>query len=111
MSFRFRKRIKIIPGIYLNLSKSGVSTTIGPRGASVSIGKRGSYLNLGVPGTGISYRKKFAQGKAPSPSSNSGVSVIDVHSEATSFTPYGFLLEKTKSINEIGRAHVCTPVT
>lgn len=99
MSFRFRKRIKIIPGISLNLSKSGVSTTIGPRGASVSIGKRGSYLNLGVPGTGISYRKKFAQGKAPSPSSNSGVSVIDVHSEATSFTPYGFFLDKTKSIN------------
>jgi hypothetical protein len=43
----------------LNLSKTGISTTIGRPGANVNLGKRGTYLNLGVPGTGISYREKI----------------------------------------------------
>lgn len=34
MGWRFRKRIKIAPGVNINLSKSGISTTIGKRGAS-----------------------------------------------------------------------------
>lgn len=60
MSWSFRKRVKIIPGIYLNLSKSGVSTTIGVRGANVNIGKKGTYLNTSIPGTGISNRQKIS---------------------------------------------------
>ena len=35
MAWRYRKRLKIIPGVHLNLSKSGVSATIGVRGMSV----------------------------------------------------------------------------
>ena len=46
MALFFRKRIKILPGVTLNLSKSGVSATVGRKGASVSVGKRGTYLNL-----------------------------------------------------------------
>ena len=53
MALFFRKRIKILPGVTLNLSKSGVSATVGRKGASVSVGKRGTYLNAGQPGTGI----------------------------------------------------------
>gem|GEM_PF-406857 len=53
MALFFRKRIKILPGVTLNLSKSGVSATVGRKGASVSVGKRGTYLNAGLPGTGI----------------------------------------------------------
>lgn len=55
MGFRFRRSVKILPGIRLNFSKSGVSTTLGPRGATVSVGKRGPRANVGIPGTGISY--------------------------------------------------------
>ena len=33
MGFRFSKRIKILPGVSINLSKSGVSASVGPRGA------------------------------------------------------------------------------
>ena len=50
MALFFRKRIKILPGVTLNLSKSGVSATVGRKGASVSVGKRGTYLNAGLPG-------------------------------------------------------------
>lgn len=59
MSLRFRKSIKLAPGIRMNLSGSGVSWSIGPRGASVSIGKRGAFLNTGIPGTGLSARHRL----------------------------------------------------
>lgn len=67
---RFRKRIKIAPGINLNLSGSGVSTTIGPRGANVNIGKKGAYLNTGVPGTGLYNRTKISSSSQTHRSSN-----------------------------------------
>lgn len=60
MAWSYRKRVKIIPGVYLNLSKSGISTSIGVRGASVTLGKSGTYLNTGIPGTGIYKRQKIS---------------------------------------------------
>ena len=60
MSILFRRRIKIIPGVRLNISKSGLSASVGVRGASVTFGGRGgTYANLGIPGTGIYTRKKI----------------------------------------------------
>lgn len=59
MGLRYRKRIKIAPGIYINISKSGMSTTIGPRGANVNIGKNGTYINAGIPGTGLYERQRI----------------------------------------------------
>ena len=56
---RFRKRIHITLGINLNLSKSGVSATVGKKSASVIIGKNRAYINAGIPGTGIYDRKKL----------------------------------------------------
>ena len=54
--FRFRKSFSILPGVKINLSKTGVSTSIGGHGATVNIGKNGPNATLGVPGTGLSYR-------------------------------------------------------
>lgn len=59
MPLRFRRRIKIFPGVHLNISRSGISTSLGVRGVSVTIGKRGKYLNTGIPGTGVSWRTKI----------------------------------------------------
>jgi len=59
---RFRKSIKISPGVKLNLSKSGVSGTFGVKGASVNVGKNGTYLNTGIPGTGVYDRKRIGEG-------------------------------------------------
>ncbi|HEX5436981.1 MAG TPA: DUF4236 domain-containing protein [Gemmatimonadaceae bacterium] len=59
MALRFRRSISIIPGVRLNLSKSGLSTSIGPRGASLTIGPRGAYTNVGIPGTGIYARQRI----------------------------------------------------
>lgn len=60
MGIRFRKSIKLAPGIRMNFSGSGVSWTLGPRGASIGIGKRGTYLNTGIPGTGFYSRQQLA---------------------------------------------------
>ena len=61
MGFRFRKRIKIAPGLHVNLSKSGTSLSVGERGATVNFGKRGSRITTGIPGTGLSYSKQINQ--------------------------------------------------
>lgn len=57
---RYRNKIKLFPGVFLNLSKSGISTTFGIPGASINLNKSGTYLNLGIPGTGIYDRKKIS---------------------------------------------------
>lgn len=56
---KFRKRISLGKGVKLNVSKSGLSTTIGVKGLSANIGKKGAYLNTGIPGTGIYDRNKI----------------------------------------------------
>ena len=62
MGFRFQKRISILPGVRINLSKSGASASLGPRGADVNIGRDGVTANAGIPGTGLSYREKIGKG-------------------------------------------------
>jgi hypothetical protein len=74
MGWSFRRRIKAIPGVYLNVSKRGISTTIGVRGASLTLRGDGTYANAGIPGTGISNRQKISRRRsnlsAPTPSAS-----------------------------------------
>lgn len=55
MSFRFWRRIRLAPGVTLNLSKSGGSLSFGPRGAKATLGPRGGRATVGIPGTGLFY--------------------------------------------------------
>lgn len=55
VAFRFRRSVKIAPGVRLNLSDSGSSVSVGGRGATVNFSKRGTRTTLGIPGTGLSY--------------------------------------------------------
>jgi len=54
--FRFRKTISVLPGVKVNLSKTGVSTSVGGKGATLNIGHGKKNVTLGIPGTGLSYR-------------------------------------------------------
>jgi hypothetical protein len=54
-SFRFFRRVKVLPGLTMNLSKSGPSFSLGVRGAHVTMGRRGVRKTVGIPGTGIFY--------------------------------------------------------
>ncbi|RLB90929.1 MAG: DUF4236 domain-containing protein [Deltaproteobacteria bacterium] len=63
MSFRFWQRVKIAPGVTLNLSKSGGSLSFGPRGARFTVG-RGKRAMMGIPGTGLFYTTTFPRGNS-----------------------------------------------
>lgn len=58
MGLRFQRRIRIFPGVHLNLSKSGIGLSAGVRGLHVGVTSRGQrYASAGLPGTGVSWRE------------------------------------------------------
>jgi hypothetical protein len=59
MSWRFRKTFKVLPGVKLNLTRHGLSATLGAAPFSVNVGPRGVYRNLSIPGTGLSSRERL----------------------------------------------------
>jgi hypothetical protein len=59
--FRLRKSVGLGKLVRVNLSKTGVSVSLGPRGATfnrplISTRKRRSRVTLGAPGSGLSYQ-------------------------------------------------------
>jgi hypothetical protein len=65
-SLRFRRRIRIAPGVWLNVNKRSVGVSAGVRGARASINTDGQRTtSVGVPGTGLYYR--WQQGPVPGP--------------------------------------------
>ncbi|MFD2969339.1 DUF4236 domain-containing protein [Sphingobacterium bambusae] len=65
MAWVFRRRIKVIPCVHLNFSRSGVSTSIGVRGANINVGSSGVHLNTGIPGLGIYNRQRISGSNTP----------------------------------------------
>jgi len=60
MGWRFRQRFKVIPGVRLNLSKSGLSVSLGGAPLTLNVGPRGVYGTASAPGTGISFREHLS---------------------------------------------------
>jgi hypothetical protein len=57
MGLRFQRRIKILPGLSINLSKSGIGFSVGARGFHAGIDAKGRrYTSASLPGTGLSWR-------------------------------------------------------
>lgn len=76
MAFRFRKSIKLAPGVKLNLGKKSVGVSVGGKYGGVSYNSRnGARARVSAPGTGLSYttslnsksRSKTAPAQAPAP--------------------------------------------
>lgn len=55
MPTRFRRTFKILPGVKVNVSKSGISYTVGAKGYHLNFSKRGVRQTVGLPGSGISH--------------------------------------------------------
>ena len=56
MGLRFRKSVKIAPGVRLNIGKKSVGISAGVKGARVSVNSSGRVTkSVGIPGTGLSY--------------------------------------------------------
>lgn len=78
MGFRFRRSVKIAPGVRLNIGKKSVGISVGTRGARVSANSQGRMTaSAGIPGAGVSYVETKTLGKDRKRSSNS----IDVHEQ------------------------------
>lgn len=60
MGLRFRKSIKIAPGVKLNLNKKSTSISFGGKHGGVTVNsKRGASYRVSAPRTGLSYTGKI----------------------------------------------------
>ena len=58
MAWRYRKRVKLAPGLRLNINKRSLGLSAGRRGARVSANTRGqSFLSLATKG--LFWRRKL----------------------------------------------------
>ncbi len=56
MGLRFRKSIRLIPGVRLNIGLRRSSLSFGGKGFTYNVGSSGpSRLTVGIPGSGLSY--------------------------------------------------------
>jgi Protein of unknown function (DUF4236) len=60
MPLRYFRRIRIMPGVRVNLSKSGASVSVGRRGFWYTVGPRGRRVSVGLPGTGLYWVEQSA---------------------------------------------------
>jgi Protein of unknown function (DUF4236) len=70
MGWRFQKPVKVIPGVTMNLSKSGVSTSLEVSGARVTLGHGQTRVTTGLPGTGLSQTEFYKEAPLPAPTSS-----------------------------------------
>lgn len=71
MGLRFRKSVKVAPGVKINLNKNSVSATVGTKGAHYTVNSKGKKTaSVGIPGTGISYVETIDSGKKKSKKSS-----------------------------------------
>jgi uncharacterized membrane protein YdbT with pleckstrin-like domain len=55
MPVRFRRTFQLFPGVKVNVSKGGISFTVGAKGYHLNFSNRGVKQTVGVPGTGVSH--------------------------------------------------------
>lgn len=54
MPIRFRRTFRLLPGVRVNVSRHGISTTVGPRGMHLTFNRYGVRQDIGLPGSGLS---------------------------------------------------------
>ena len=74
MGFRFRKSVKIAPGVKINFGKKSMGLSIGGKYGGVSFNSRtGTRVRASAPGTGLSYSTKLGGGHKKSSSDRKSV--------------------------------------
>ena len=60
MSLRYRKSIKLAPGVKLNVGKKSIGVSVGNKYGGISVNsKTGTRARVSAPGTGMSYTTKI----------------------------------------------------
>ena len=83
--FRFHKSLGILPGLRVNLSKSGPSLSVGPVGLRLNLGPQGIRTTAGLPGSGLSVinRKSWRSMRSPHSASGEKIEKCDDASEGS----------------------------
>lgn len=63
MPLRFWRRVKVAPGVTINLGRRGASVSLGPRGAKTTVGRSGVRQTVGLPGTGLFVTRQLRRGQ------------------------------------------------
>jgi hypothetical protein len=91
VGLRFFRRVGLMPGVRMNLSRSGPSLSFGVRGAHVTVGSKGVRRTVGVPGTGLFYTsttghhtgvhsaRQFTAPKGEDPNADLRAKLTDLH--------------------------------
>lgn len=56
MPVRFHRQFTLFPGVKVNVSKTGMSITVGGKGLHLNFSKRGVMQTTNLPGKGLSHR-------------------------------------------------------
>lgn len=79
MSIRFRRSMKLMPGVRLNFSKSTVGLSFGVPGARYTINSKGRRtVSAGLPGTGLYATETLSSGRKSKRASKDPVKTRDV---------------------------------
>ena len=72
MPLRFRKSVKIAPGVKVNFNKKSTSISVGGKHVGITANShRGVTGRISAPGTGLTYTTKLTGSSRSSRSSNS----------------------------------------
>ena len=75
MGFRMRRSIQLMPGVRLNMSKTGIGYSVGVKGFRVSQGADGKVRQtMSLPGTGISHVTTLGSSATRQDGNNDGAS-------------------------------------
>lgn len=64
MSLRFRRSMKLIPGVRLNFNKDSIGLSVGVKGAHYTVNSKGRRtISAGIPGTGLYSVETLSSGR------------------------------------------------
>ncbi|MGI2748389.1 DUF4236 domain-containing protein [Bacillus cytotoxicus] len=106
MGFKFRKGIKVAPGVKVNVTHKGIGVSAGVKGARISTGPSESRITTSLPGTGISYEQRIGK-KGPKQSTNRSA---NQKSKAVSSNEQSYTRPKT-SVKKDVQTFKVTPFT
>lgn len=101
MGLRFRKSIKILPGVKLNLGTKSASVSVGKKGMHYTMSTTGrKTVSVGLPGTGLSYVKTIGSGSKNSKSKSSTGYRTGSTNSGTSYGQSSYGQSSTQNVKE-----------
>jgi hypothetical protein len=98
MGWRFRRSVKIAPGVRWNFGTRGSSWSIGPRGFKLNFSQRGVRRTVSIPGTGLSHSEMLRGPDRPEPGRHRFALLSPpAEPESSRVRVYGTLTDQTAS--------------